>query len=46
MLDGILGSLVQLGLGPPIEKKDTQFYEEQFEAAFIEETDRYYSAEA
>jgi len=45
LLEGILGSLVQLGLGPPLEKKDTQFYEEQFEAAFIEETDRYYSAE-
>eukprot|EP00667_Euglena_gracilis_P003843 EG_transcript_3858 len=45
LLKGILQSFVQLGLGPPLEKKETQFYEEQFESLFLEETERYYSAE-
>jgi cullin 1 len=45
LLKGVLQSFVQLGLGPPLEKKETQFYEEHFEALFLEESERYYAAE-
>eukprot|EP00993_Chasmostoma_nieuportense_P002060 NODE_288_length_2486_cov_76.189487_g267_i0.p1 GENE.NODE_288_length_2486_cov_76.189487_g267_i0~~NODE_288_length_2486_cov_76.189487_g267_i0.p1 ORF type:complete len:765 (-),score=227.99 NODE_288_length_2486_cov_76.189487_g267_i0:125-2419(-) len=41
LLKGILRSLVQLGL----EKKETAFYEDQFEGPFLEATERYYVSE-